>query len=109
METYQVNLVVKQRDTIDQSKDSLKSGRILFRETAFEPQINTNTLIIIIMMKLLALLVLGLTAPVVVAQARIVGGTNSKPYPYFSLLYFRGFGGRVSQCGGSLIHDNIGT
>lgn len=45
---------------------------------------------------------------VVAGSSRIVGGTTSKPYPYYAFLQFHTDKGTF-RCGGSLIYEDIGT
>lgn len=42
------------------------------------------------------------------SKLRIIGGRESKPYPYYTLLRFRDSPQSFMQCGGTLIHDDIG-
>jgi len=41
------------------------------------------------------------------SKLRIIGGRESKPYPYYTLLRFRDSPQSFLQCGGTLIHDDI--
>lgn len=41
------------------------------------------------------------------AETRIIGGSDSQPKPYYVLLAFWRFGS-YSQCGGTLIHSDVG-